>query len=87
MNGEEAVAAMAWLQGLFENGYSILSPQDDEEFVNGNAAMGWFVNWMYPGYKEAFGDDLVVLPMPDFGQGAVAGMGSWAWAMSSQCET
>ena len=86
LNGEEAVAAMTWLQGLFENGYSILSPQDDEEFVSGRAAMGWFVNWMYPGYKEAFGDELVVLPMPDFGQGAVAGMGSWAWAMSSQCE-
>ncbi len=85
LNGEEAVAAMTWLQGLFENGYSILTPQDDNEFVDGRAAMGWFVNWMYPGYKEAYGDELVVLPMPDFGQGAVAGMGSWAWAMSSQC--
>lgn len=86
LNGEEAVAAMTWLQGLFENGYSVLSPQDDNKFVDGKAAMGWFVNWMYPGYKEAFGDELVILPMPDFGQGAVAGMGSWAWAMSSQCE-
>ncbi len=86
LNGDEAVAAMTWLQGLFDQGYSVLSPQDDNEFVDGKAAMGWFVNWMYPGYKEAFGDELVVLPMPDFGQGAVAGMGSWAWAMSSQCE-
>ena len=48
--------------------------------------MGIFVNWMYNDYKEAYGDDLVILPAPDFGEGPVSGMGSWAWAMSSQCE-
>lgn len=37
-------------------------------------------------YKDAFGDDVVVIPMPDFGAGPVTGMGSWAWSVSSQTE-
>lgn len=86
LNGPEAVAAMTWLQDLYANGWSSLTPPDSNEFTNQNAAMGWFVNWMYTQYNEAFGDDLLILPMVDFGEGAVSGMGSWAWAMSSQCE-
>ncbi len=86
LNGPEAVAAMTWLQGLFEQGYTVVSPPDDFEFVNGNAALGWFGHWMATSYYDAFGDDMVVIPMPDFGQGAVTGMGSWAWSISSQCE-
>jgi multiple sugar transport system substrate-binding protein len=37
---------------------------------------------MYQPYKEAAGDDLVVLPLPDFGTGSKTGMGSWAWGMT-----
>ena len=38
---------------------------------------------MYNPYKEALGDDLVVLPLPDFGEGTRTGMGSWLWAITS----
>lgn len=86
LNGPEAVAAMTWFQDLFNQGYTIISPPDDYEFVNGTAALGWLGHWMTTSYYEAFGDDMVVIPMPDFGMGAVTGMGSWAWSISSQCE-
>ena len=86
LNSEDSIEFMTWLQSLFEEGYATLTPADNFEFVNGNAGMGIFVNWMYNDYKEAYGDDLVILPAPDFGEGPVSGMGSWAWAMSSQCE-
>jgi multiple sugar transport system substrate-binding protein len=78
LNGPEAVAAMTWVQDLFEQGYTIVSPPDDYEFVNGKAALGWLGRWMTTAY-DAFGDDMVVIPMPDFGASAV-GMGSWAWS-------
>jgi len=77
---------MTWFQDLFNQGYTIISPPDDYEFVNGTAALGWLGHWMTTSYYEAFGDDMVVIPMPDFGMGAVTGMGSWAWSISSQCE-
>jgi multiple sugar transport system substrate-binding protein len=38
---------------------------------------------MYTTYKEAAGDDLVLLPLPDFGEGTRTGMGSWAWAIAN----
>ena len=86
LNGPEAVAAMTWLQDLFKQGYSIVTPPDDNEFVNGKAALGWVGHWMTTTYYETFGDDMVIIPMPDFGKGAKTGMGSWAWSISSQCE-
>lgn len=86
LNGPEAVAALTWFQDLFAQGYSVISPPDDFEFVNGKAALGWVGHWMTTSYYEAFGDDMVIIPMPDFGSGAVTGMGSWAWSISSQCE-
>jgi multiple sugar transport system substrate-binding protein len=86
LNGPEAVAAMTWLQDLFKNGYATVTPPDDNEFVNGKAALGWVGHWMTAGYYEAFGDDMVIIPMPDFGNGPKTGMGSWAWSISSQCE-
>lgn len=86
LNGPEAVAAMEWLQSLFVDGYTTATPPDDNEFVNGKAAMAWFGPWMYTTYKDAFGDDLIVLPMPDFGQGAKTGMGAWAWGITTKCE-
>lgn len=85
LNGEAAVEAMTWIQSLFENGYTTLTPPDDNEFVNGRAGIGWFGHWMAPGYLEAFGDDLVVIPMPSFGDEPVTGMGSWAWSITSAC--
>jgi multiple sugar transport system substrate-binding protein len=86
LNGPEAVEAMTFLQNIFEEGYSIVSPPDDNEFVNGRAALGWLGHWMWNTYRDQFGDDVVVIPMPDFGEGSATGMGSWAWAVSSQTE-
>ena len=37
-------------------------------------------------YYDAFGDDMVILPMPNFGARQATGMGSWAWSITSQCD-
>ena len=34
---------------------------------------------------EAIGDDLLILPPPDFGDGPKIGGGSWQWGISSEC--
>jgi multiple sugar transport system substrate-binding protein len=86
LNGEEAVAAMEWFQSLFENGYTTATPPDDNDFINGRAALSYVGHWEYTRYLEALGDDLVLLPMPDFGNGAATGTGSWAWAISANCD-
>ena len=43
-------------------------------------------NWKYQEYREALGNDLVLMPLPDFGHGIKTGMGSWSWAITSTCQ-
>ncbi len=90
LNGEEAVAFGNWWQGLFENGYAPGTSQDgaDREngFIEGRYALQWNGNWAALGALEAFGDDAIFLPAPDFGAGSVIGAASWQFAVSADSE-
>jgi multiple sugar transport system substrate-binding protein len=81
LNGAPAVAAMRTLQGWFKHGY--VDPNlDDAAFVGGRVALSWAGHWEYPRYAEALGEDLVLLPLPDLGQGSRTGQGSWVWGLT-----
>ncbi|MCX5563541.1 sugar ABC transporter substrate-binding protein [Streptomyces sp. NBC_00038] len=56
---------------------------DGNAFTKGRVALSWVGHWMYPAYSEALGSDLVVLPLPDFGNGPKTGQGSWAWGIGA----
>ncbi|GAA3795868.1 ABC transporter substrate-binding protein [Streptomyces phyllanthi] len=56
---------------------------DGNAFAKGRVPLSWVGHWMYPAYSEALGDDLVVLPLPDFGNGPKTGQGSWAWGIGA----
>lgn len=86
LNGEAAVEAMEWFQSLFENGYATATPADDNLFIDGKSALSWVGHWEFNRYTEALGDNAILLPMPDLGNGAATGMGSWNWGITSQCE-
>ncbi len=83
LNSPEAVEAMTLFQSWAEDGLIDLAAVDDTNFTTGDVAVSWVGHWMYNLYKDAVGDDLVLVPLPDFGTGSKAGMGSWNWAMSS----
>ncbi len=83
LNSAAAVEAMTLFQSWANDGLIDLAAVDDTNFINGDAALSWVGHWMYNPYKDALGDDLVLVPLPDFGTGSKAGMGSWNWAMSS----
>jgi multiple sugar transport system substrate-binding protein len=76
---------MTWFQSLFKQGYTIPSV-DDTYFVNGRSALSWVGHWVYPIYSKALGNNLLVLPAPNLGQGAKTGMGSWNWGITSSCK-
>lgn len=57
---------------------------DDAAFVDGRVALSWVGHWMYNPYAEALGEDLAVLPLPDFGAGPKSGQGSWAWGVNPE---
>jgi len=84
LNGPAARRAMRHVQSWFEKGY--VDPNlDDAAFVSGRVSLSWVGHWEFPRYAERFGDDLALVPLPDFGTGAKTGQGSWNWGVTTSC--
>ena len=83
MNNVRAINAMEHLQGWLTCGW-VDANVDDAAFVSGRVALSLAGHWEYQRYAEAFGDDLLLLPLPDFGQGSRTGQGSWVWITPEQ---
>ncbi len=90
LNGEEAVAFGEWWQSLFERDLSPGTSQDsadrDTGFFEGRYAIQWNGNWAAAAALDAIGDDLLVLPAPDFGAGNFIGAASWQFGVSATSE-
>jgi len=86
LDGPQSVAAMQHFQRWFKNGWVNATPAGDDEFYGSKkAALAWVGHWLYSDHLKGLGDDLVLLPMPDLGDGPKTGMGSWNWGISSNC--
>jgi multiple sugar transport system substrate-binding protein len=85
LDGPQSVAAMQRFQSWFQKGWANPHPTNDDEFTSGKAALSWVGHWSYTRYASALGDDLVLLPMPDFGHGPKTGLGAWAFSISNSC--
>ncbi len=90
LNGDEAIAFGEWWQSLFEKGFAPGTSQDgadrDTGFIDGKYALQWNGNWAAVPALEAFGDDMLFLPAPDFGHGPKIGAGSWQFGVSADSE-
>ena len=81
LNSAASISSMQHLQDWILQGR--VDPNlDDAAFVTGRVTLSWAGHWDYARYEQAWGDDLVVLPLPDFGEGSRTGQGSWNWAVT-----
>jgi multiple sugar transport system substrate-binding protein len=86
LNSPEAVAAMQSVQNWIKKGY--VDPNiDDAAFTSDRVALSWVGHWVYKDYAKAVGKDLVILPLPNFGQGSKTAQGSWNWGITTNCPT
>lgn len=85
MDGPQSVAAMRRFQQWFDKGWTRAVFDRNDDFERGRTALLWMGHWKYTDMREALGNDLVLLPLPDFGYGLKTGMGSWAWSITSSC--
>ncbi|MEM7677345.1 MAG: extracellular solute-binding protein, partial [Myxococcota bacterium] len=85
LNGPEAVAVARWYQRLFEQAYAPRRAVDDLAFPQGQADIHYTGSWVAIRYERKLGDDLVIMPPIDFGQGPKIGSGSWQWGISRTC--
>lgn len=81
LNNAKAVFAMQQLQNWIRRGW-VDANLDDAAFVTGRTALSWSGHWDYERYKAAWQEDLVILPLPDFGFGSKTGQGSWNWGIT-----
>jgi multiple sugar transport system substrate-binding protein len=90
LNGDEAIAFGEWWQSIFERELAPGTSQDgadrDTGFIDGKYALQWNGNWAAVPALDAFGDDMIFLPAPDFGHGPKIGAGSWQFGISSDSE-
>jgi multiple sugar transport system substrate-binding protein len=81
LDSPDAVRAMRTLQDW--TAYIEPPDADAEAFVGRRVALSVVGHWAYPPYHAALGPDLVLLPLPDLGNGTKSGQGSWAWAVGA----
>jgi multiple sugar transport system substrate-binding protein len=86
LNGPEAIAFGEWFQSLFDRKLVDPMPPDDQGFVQGTTAIHYTGSWSAASYIDQIGDDLLFLPVPDFGNGPKIGSASWQWGVSSNCD-
>lgn len=60
---------------------------DGQAFQKGRVAIAMGGHWLYPNYSKAVGSDLLVLPLPNMGNGAKAGAGSWTWGIGASSKS
>lgn len=85
LNSPSAIAAMQRIQNWIQSGY--VDPNiDDVAFITGRVALSWSGHWTYNQYHAAHGDDLLLLPLPNFGKGTRSGQGSWSWGITTSCK-
>jgi multiple sugar transport system substrate-binding protein len=81
LNAPAVAAAMTQMAGLRQ----YTDPNtDDKAFTGKRVALSWVGHWAYNDYAKALGDDLVVIPLPDWGNGTKSGQGSHSWAIGSK---
>lgn len=87
LNGPEAVEFFTWFQSAFDRGLTSNGGTiGNQEFNDDEVAISYTGVWNAMDSLEAVGDDLLILPPPDFGNGPKIGGGSWQWGISSSCD-
>lgn len=86
MDSPEMVEAMTFMKGLFDAGYVDANETIDTAFIDGTSALDLTGHWNFNDYYAAWGEDLVLVPLPDLGSGSFTGIGGLPFAATSAAE-
>lgn len=82
LNSPASVRALTIMQSWFRAG--LVNPnRGGTAFIHGQAPISWVGHWMYNSYRQAFPNDLAIVPLPRFGPRPASALGSWQWGITS----
>lgn len=85
LDSENTIKAFDWIKKMIDAGY--INPGCDYEdafFGRQEALFSMLGHWKYTDHVNAFGDDAIIVPMPDFGGGCYTCSGSTVVVMTQK---
>jgi len=85
LNSARNISFLTRVQYWIEQGY-VFNGINRNAFYDGRVALAWSGLDKLFSFKAQFGDDLIVVPLPDFGFGSQYVQKSWGWGLTRNCE-
>ncbi|MCX5570121.1 ABC transporter substrate-binding protein [Kaistia nematophila] len=84
LDGKACVDAATEMQGWVKQGWVVPQSAGQNQFyAEGRpAALAWGGHWFYAEASAKMGDDVVVMPLPKFGEKGVSPNGTWIWSVA-----
>jgi multiple sugar transport system substrate-binding protein len=88
LDSDTCVEALTMMQKWVQNGWVVpMSAGTNQFYADGQpAALAWGGHWVYAEAAAAMGDNVVVMPLPKFGEKNASPNGTWIWAVTTQSE-
>ena len=85
LDSPACVEALTVMQTWVSNGWVVPASAGTNQFFaeGAPAALAWGGNWIYAQALPTLGDDLVVVPLPNFGKGTQSPNGTWIWSVTT----
>lgn len=84
LNSQETVEAFSYITWLIDNQYiDPLCDYEDGFYNKKENALSLVGHWATTNITSALGEDAVLIPIPDFGNGVYTGSGSTVWTMTT----
>lgn len=84
LNNSKAVEVLSYFQKWNKNGWIVPKSAGDNTLYNDKrqSAIAWNGNWSYSAMSTNMGDDLVAIPLPNFGTGTRSPNATWIWGIA-----
>ncbi|MCX5518318.1 extracellular solute-binding protein [Kaistia defluvii] len=84
LDGKACVDAATEMQNWVKQGWVVPQSAGQNQFyAEGRpAALAWGGHWFYAEANAKMGDDVVVMPLPKFGEKGVSPNGTWIWSVA-----
>lgn len=84
LDGDTCVEAAKMMQSWVQKGWVVPQSAGGNQFyAEGRpAALAWGGHWFYAEAKSQMGDDVVVVPLPKFGEKSASPNGTWIYAIT-----